>query len=94
MSDTLQKTQSEIDELLDSLVGQNHKLILHNDDYNTFEWVIESLIKICRHHPQQAEQCSMIVHFKGKCSVKEGAKKSLGPLKEALVDRGLSATIE
>ncbi len=94
MSDTLHKTKSDIDELLDSLVGLNHQLILYNDDYNTFEWVIESLIKVCQHHPQQAEQCSMIVHFKGKCTVKEGSKDRLSPLKEALVDRGLSATIE
>ena len=72
---------------------QNH-LVLHNDDVNTFQWVIESLIAICKHDPEQAEQCSLIVHNNGKCSVKDGELEKLKPLKEGLIDRGLSATIE
>jgi len=94
MPDTIQKTKDKIDELLDSFVDQGKTLVLHNDDYNTFDWVIESLVKVCKHKPQQAEQCSLIVHFKGKCAVKEGAKNTLRPMKDALVDRGLNATIE
>lgn len=94
MPDTIQKTKDKIDELLDSFVDQGKTLVLHNDDYNTFDWVIESLVKVCKHQPQQAEQCSLIVHFKGKCAVKEGAKNKLRPMKDALVDRGLNATIE
>ena len=61
---------------------------------STFDWVIESLIKICNHDTLQAEQCSLIVHHNGKCSVKDGAFDHLKPMKEALLDRGLSATIE
>ena len=82
-------------EVLDDVQNQNGKcLILHNDDFNTFDWVIESLVAICKHSYEQAEQCSLLVHFKGKCSVKEGAMDQLKPLKDGLVDRGLSATIE
>ncbi|MFM7015936.1 MAG: ATP-dependent Clp protease adaptor ClpS [Bacteroidota bacterium] len=72
-----------------------HKsIVLHNDNYNTFDWVIESLMDVCDHHPEQATQCSYIVHYKGKCSVKEGAYDKLKPMKDALIDRGLNATIE
>lgn len=70
-----------------------HQIILHNDDFNTFDWVIESLIDICDHSPHQAEQCAMIVHFKGKCDVKTGELKDLKPRCTALLDRGLSAEI-
>ncbi len=72
---------------------ENH-LVLYNDDVNTFEWVIESLIAICKHDSEQAEQCSWIVHNNGKCAVKDGAFENLKPLHEGLLDRGLSATIE
>jgi ATP-dependent Clp protease adaptor protein ClpS len=69
-------------------------LILYNDDVNTFQHVIESLIEICDHQAEQAEQCAYIVHYVGKCSVKRGEFKKLKPLCVALLDRGLSATIE
>ncbi len=70
------------------------KLVVHNDDINTFEWVIQSLMEICNHQFVQAEQCAYIVHFKGKCSVKEGELDRLRPMKEGLTDRGIQATIE
>lgn len=70
-----------------------HQIILHNDDFNTFDWVIESLVDICEHSPHQAEQCALIVHFNGKCDVKTGALKDLKPRCSALLDRGLSAEI-
>lgn len=72
---------------------ENH-LVLYNDDVNTFEWVIESLIAICKHDAEQAEQCSWIVHNNGKCAVKDGVFENLKPLHQGLLDRGLSATIE
>ncbi len=70
------------------------ELVLYNDEVNTFDYVIESLIKICGHDSMQAEQCTLIVHYNGKCSVKAGPKTKLSPLKQALVERGLTATIE
>lgn len=94
MPKTLEGVKVEINELLETLEVNSNKLVLHNDDYNTFDWVIKSLVDVCEHSTVQAEQCSLIVHFKGKCSVKEGSKKKLSPLKEALLDRGLNATID
>lgn len=71
-----------------------HDLILYNDDVNTFEFVIEALIEICEHELIQAEQCTYLVHYKGKCSVKRGSLKKLEPLCTAFLDRGLSVKIE
>ncbi|TND07901.1 MAG: ATP-dependent Clp protease adaptor protein ClpS [Bacteroidetes bacterium] len=87
-------TETELD--LELLVQEvDHKdLILYNDDVNTFEFVIDSLIKVCGHEPIQAEQCSFIVHFSGKCAVKKGEFSELEPMCTALLDRGLSACIE
>lgn len=83
------------EELLVLTETENSKsIVLYNDNHNTFEWVINSLIAVCDHHPDQATQCSFIVHYKGKCSVKEGSFDKLKPMKEALLDRGLNATIE
>lgn len=74
--------------------GEVAHLVVFNDDYNTFEWVIESFIKVCKHSEQQAEQLSMIIHFKGKATVKTATMNVLRPMKDALIDRGLSAHIE
>lgn len=85
----------ELDELLlEVSTDREQSLILYNDDYNTFDWVIESLMKVCNHDPLQAEQCSLIVHYRGKCAVKDGSYDRLKPMKEALTDRGLNAVIE
>ena len=70
------------------------EIILHNDDVNTFEHVIVSLMEICDHDPLQAEQCAWLVHYTGKCSVKRGTFEVLRPLCEALCDRSLSAEIQ
>lgn len=69
-------------------------LLLYNDDVNTFEFVTESLIKVCGHDPIQAEQCTYLIHYTGKCVVKNGSFTELKPLCEALLERGLSAKIE
>jgi len=75
-------------------IGQMSQLIVYNDDYNTFDWVIQSFMEICNHSFEQAEQLSLIVHFKGKATVKTAPVPVLQPMKDALIDRGLSAVIE
>ena len=70
------------------------ELVLHNDDFNTFDFVIQSLIEICKHEPEQAEQCAFIVHYKGKCTVKTGPFDELEPMNKALINRNLTTTIE
>ena len=69
-------------------------LVVWNDDVNTFEWVIETLMQICGHNREQAEQCAMIIHFHGKYTVKKDAYEQLKPLCEAINDRNINATIE
>src|SRR5688500_10272562 len=69
-------------------------LIVWNDEVNTFEWVIESLVDICKHSYEQAEQCAYIIHFRGKYSVKQGSFEDLKPMCEAIIDRGIGATVE
>ncbi len=88
------KPYQQEDLLLEEEVDLENQLVLYNDDVNTFDWVIESLVSVCKHERDQAEQCSMIIHYNGKCSVKEGNFDKLRPMCEALLDRGLSATIE
>jgi ATP-dependent Clp protease adaptor protein ClpS len=88
--------QTDVEEVIleDVQVDEAMKLILFNDEVNTFDFVIEALIKVCGHEPIQAEQCTIIVHYKGKCDIKEGKWKSLEPLCTALLDRGLTAQIQ
>jgi len=79
------------------LVNQKEKslneIVLYNDEVNTFDHVIETLIAACDHTPEQAEQCSLIVHYKGQCTVKTGEYKDLEPRCTLLLDAGLSAEI-
>ncbi|AKH93420.1 MULTISPECIES: ATP-dependent Clp protease adaptor ClpS [Elizabethkingia] len=70
-----------------------YKLVLHNDDVNTFDFVIECLIEICKHTPEQAEQCTLLVHYKGKCTVKTGSMDLLKPMHQKLLSRGLTSEI-
>jgi ATP-dependent Clp protease adaptor protein ClpS len=74
--------------------GLESKIIVFNDDHNTFDWVIRCFMEVCGHTHEQSEQLSLIVHFKGKATVKTGDFDTLKPMKDALVDRGLSAVIE
>ena len=69
-------------------------LIVWNDEVNTFEWVIETLMQVCGHSYEQAEQCSYIIHFKGKYAVKQGSYEELKPLCDAITERGIGATVE
>jgi len=75
-------------------IGKRAQLIVYNDDYNTFDWVIQCFVEILKHSDVQAEQLSMLIHFKGKATVKTDAENVLKPFKDALIDRGLSAVIE
>ncbi len=94
MTGTMNSVQTEEEVLsIEKLIGQ-HDLIVYNDDVNTFDHVIESLVKVCRHDTVQAEQCTYIIHFSGKCQVKRGSYEKLEPMCTALLDRGISAVIE
>lgn len=84
----------EEDVLLDTSLEKSCQLIVWNDDVNTFEWVIETLMEICGHSSEQAEQCALIIHSQGKYAVKYGSYEILKPLCEAITDRGISATVE
>ena len=68
-------------------------LVVYNDDVNTFEHVIKALIYVCQHEPEQAEQCTLLIHHKGKCTVKHGTYEELTGMCTAIHDRGISADI-
>jgi ATP-dependent Clp protease adaptor protein ClpS len=71
-----------------------YSLVVWNDEVNTFEWVIETLMEVCGQSQEQAEQCAMIIHTKGKYAVKSGSYDDLKPFCDAITDRGIGATIE
>lgn len=79
--------------LVEEQVGLNNEIIVYNDDVNTFDHVIETLIRVCNHTAEQAEQCSIIIHYKGKCTVKTGVLDELKPQCSSLLEAGLSAEI-
>jgi ATP-dependent Clp protease adaptor protein ClpS len=87
------KENPGFEEVVDSGSGYSKFLTLHNDELHTFEYVIESLIDVCQHDMEQAEQCTYLVHYKGKCDVKKGSYNSLVPYKKELSRRGLTVTI-
>jgi ATP-dependent Clp protease adaptor protein ClpS len=87
----------ELDELLvvdEASTGEHTEILVLNDDFNTFEWVIECFMDILNHTSEQSEQLAWIIHTKGRASVKVGPFEVLKPLKDALCDRGLNAIIE
>jgi ATP-dependent Clp protease adaptor protein ClpS len=88
------KPIEEFSLVIDPEVQPGNHLVVFNDDVNTFDFVIDSLIEVCNHDRVQAEQCTFLIHYKGKCSVKDGEFSGLKPMCEALQDRGLSAVIE
>lgn len=84
----------EVEVLLEELIDiDEYELVVFNDDINTFEHVAKILIKVCQHTPEQAEQCTLIIHYKGKCSVKKGSRTKLKPMCEAILDAGIQAAI-
>jgi ATP-dependent Clp protease adaptor protein ClpS len=89
----MQTETATLEAVEEVLVGQRD-LIVFNDDVNTFDHVIESLIKVCKHEVEQAVQCTYIVHFNGKCQVKRGEYEKLEPMCTALLERGISAEIQ
>lgn len=84
----------ELENLIDEGLSEGRFLILHNDDVHSFDYVIESLVEVCDMEIIQAEQCTYLVHYKGKCDVKKGSYGLLKPFKEGLIERGLNATID
>ena len=88
---TKEKIQEEVDVLEQE--AHQHEIVLHNDEVNTFDFVIESLIRVCEQTLEQAEQCTILVHYKGKCIVKSGTYKDLEPRCSELLRIGLSAEL-
>lgn len=94
--DFFSEADFEVDfqEELDTLVQAPKSIVIHNDDYNTFDFVIETLIEVCGHEPMQAEQCTFVIHYSGKCAVKTDMFNKLQPMWAKLIKCGLTATIE
>lgn len=88
---SIEKIQEEV--LVEEQVANNNEIVLYNDDVNTFDHVIDTLIKVCKHTAEQAEQCAILVHYKGKCIVKTGSYDELEPQCSSLLEAGLSAEI-
>jgi len=89
---TIEKTSESV-EVLEKLI-KDYEIIVFNDDVNTFDFVIDALIDVCEHEPIQAEQCTMLIHYKGKCTVKTGSYDDLKPRCSKLLEIGLSAEIQ
>ena len=87
-------TKTEKKAVEKGLKSKVYMLMLYNDEVNTFEFVIDTLIKVCGHSKEQAEQCTFLVHYKGQCDVKRGNKNELKPLLESLHEKGLTAEIK
>lgn len=88
---TIEKIQEEV--IVEESTSLNNEIVLYNDDVNTFDHVIETLILVCKHTAEQAEQCAILVHYKGKCTVKTGSLNELIPQCSLLLEAGLSAEI-
>lgn len=91
-SKPFQREEEQTDVLDD--IGMECSLIVWNDEVNTFDWVIQALVEICDHTQEQAEQCAMIIHTRGKYAVKHGTYEVLKPMCDAITERGIGATIE
>ena len=86
-------TETDIEEEILRAEKKQNELVIYNDDFNTFDYVIDTLIRVCGHDALQAEQCTLMIHYNGKCSVKRGEFKKLRPLCENILERGLTAEI-
>ncbi len=93
MAITSPKEQKLVDVLEAIEITDVKDLVVFNDDINTFEHVINTLIRVCKHGREQAEQCTWIIHYKGKCAVKTGSFEQLDPMREAICQEGIDAKI-
>lgn len=84
----------EIQELIKEAINPTKSIVVYNDDYNTFDHVAKCLMIYCEHSQEQAEQCTMIIHYKGKYAVKSGSYEKLEPMCTGLLDNGISAEIQ
>ena len=91
-TNTITKQVADTDAL--TTTENSCSLIVWNDEVNTFEWVIETLVTVCGHGPEQAEQCAMFIHYKGKYAVKKGDYDTLKPMCNSITERGIGATVE
>ena len=89
----MKKQQLKPSDSTSGVLTSRKELILFNDDVNSFDFVIESLVEVCDHDPVQAEQCAMIAHFKGKCGIKFGTLSELTPMNNELNNRGISTVL-
>lgn len=78
----------------EEIIVEEKQIVVYNDDFNTFDHVISTLMRVCRHTPEQAEQCTWLIHYKGKCGVKSGAYEELKPMKNAICEAGIDARIQ
>ncbi len=87
--------EPEVEVLEEEIIEEEAQwdLVVFNDDVNTFEHVIETLVEVCEHTPEQAEQCTLLIHYKGKCAVKKGGFSELAPMRNAICHRGISAEV-
>ncbi len=87
----------EVEEVVEVAEDQGNEdlksLVVYNDDFNTFEHVTNTLIKVCKHDVQQAEQCTYLIHYKGRCAVKSGNYQKLKPMREGISEAGIKAAI-
>lgn len=90
---TYQEQEVELLEEEEVVTTELRDLVVFNDDVNTFDHVINTLIKVCKHTVEQAEQCTWLIHYKGKCTVKVGSFEELTPMRNAICDRGISAEV-
>ncbi len=85
--------ESEVALLEDVVETDVHNLVVFNDDVNSFDHVIDTLMDVCAHTPEQAEQCTLLIHYKGKCTVKNGSWEELVPMRNEICRRGISAEV-
>lgn len=90
----MDKEKQQYDSATDELIDEEKNLILLNDDVNTFDYVIDTLVEVCGHTREQAETCAWITHYKGRCAVKSGSFFELKPYYDCLINRHLLAKIQ
>ncbi|MBS1682091.1 MAG: ATP-dependent Clp protease adaptor ClpS [Bacteroidetes bacterium] len=86
--------EQELTDLLQAIeITETKDLVVFNDDFNTFDHVIHTLIRVCKHSTEQAEQCTLLIHYKGRCAVRTGSFEELDPMREAICEAGIDAKI-